>query len=197
MRATELLQIQLAGINALFHSVADDLSEEEWTARLLVDTNLPAFDLWHVARAQDWALRTLIQGVPEVIDESRWLKAGALVTPGIGVGMSRQEADRLAQQLVKADVILYADAVHQVLMDWLATVDEAVLDETPDVPAHYPGHPEYLTPAMLEEAPWVAEQPSVYRCLGPALGHVRDHLAELALLKRHWRERRDRALSSR
>jgi hypothetical protein len=105
--------------------------------------------------------------------------------------MSRQEADQLAYQLVKADVILYADAVHQVLMDWLAIVDEAVLDETADVAAHHVGHPEYLTPAMLAEAPWLAERPSVYRCLGPAFGHVRDHLVELDLLKRHRRENRD------
>jgi hypothetical protein len=187
MRAAEVLQRQIATVRTLFHSVADDLTAREWTVRMLPETNLPGFDLWHVARTQDWALRTLIQGVPEVISEPRWAGKGALTTPGIGVGMSRKEADLLAGQVAKADVLLYADTVHEALMDWLSGMRDEMLDETPDVPTHYHTHPEYLTPAMAEEAPWIAEHPSVYRCLMPAVGHVRDHLAEVALLKSYWR----------
>lgn len=187
MRAAELLQRQFVGVQTLFHAIADDLSPEEWTARILPETNLPGFDLWHVARTQDWALHTLVRGVPEVISDPGWAGTGALATPGIGVGMSREEADRLAHQVVKAEVLAYAGAVHAALMDWLAAIDDEALDETPDIPAHYRAHPEYLTPAMQAEVPWTKEQPSVWRCLAPGLGHARDHLAELALLKRLWR----------
>jgi hypothetical protein len=187
MQSPELLLRQYASVNTLFHAVADDLSNEEWTTRLLPDTNLPGFDLWHVARTQDWALHTLVRGVPEVISDPQWAGKGALTTPGIGVGMTRQEADQLAHEVTKADVIAYADAVHRMLMEWLASIPDLALDETPDVLAHYQAHPEYLTPAMQAEVPWTAEHPSVWRCLMPALGHVRDHLAEMSLLKSHWR----------
>ncbi|HEU5369438.1 MAG TPA: hypothetical protein VFU69_13275 [Ktedonobacterales bacterium] len=183
MRATELLLRQCASVHALFHDVADALSNEEWTTRSMPETNLPGFDLWHVARTRDWALHTLVLGVPEVISAPRWADRGALTTPGIGVGMSRQEADRLAHQVAKADVVMYADAIHTALMEWLASTDDQVLDEMPDVLAHYRAHPEYLTPAMQAEVPWIAEHPSVWRCLMPGLAHVRDHLVEMKLLK--------------
>jgi hypothetical protein len=187
MQTPELLLRQCASVNTLFHAVADDLSNEEWTTRILPDTNLPGFDLWHVARTQDWALHTLVLGVPEVISDPQWAGKEALTTPGIGVGMTRQEADRLAHEVTKADVSLYANTVHARLLAWLSTIDELVLDGTPNILAHYQAHPEYLTPAMQAEVPWTAEHPSVWRCLMPGLGHVRDHLAEVGLLKRHWR----------
>jgi len=86
MQSPELLLRQCASIHAFFHSVADDLSAAEWTKRILPDTNLPGFDLWHIARTQDWALSTLVQGVPEIINDPSFAAKGALTTPGIGVG---------------------------------------------------------------------------------------------------------------
>lgn len=191
MQTPELLLRQCASINTIFHTVADDLSHEEWTTRILPETNLLGFDLWHVARTQDWALHTLIRGVPEVISDPQWVGKEALTTPGIGVGMTRQEADQLAQAVTKTDVITYADAVHTTLINWLASMNDLTLDETPDIQAHYQAHPEYLTPAMQAEVPWVSEHPSVWRCLMPGLGHVRDHLAEMSLLKRLWRHQQN------
>jgi hypothetical protein len=187
VQTSELLLRQCASVNAIFHAIADDLSPEEWTTRILPETNLLGFDLWHVARTQDWALHTLVQGVPEVISSPQWVGNGALKTPGIGVGMTRQEADQLAHEVIKVDVITYADAVHMALMNWLASTHELTFDETPDILAHYQAHPEYLTPVMQAEVPWATEHPSVWRCLMPGLGHVRDHLAEMDLLKRLWR----------
>lgn len=187
MQAPELLLRQLSTVNTIFHDVADDLSPDEWTTRMLPDTNLPGFDLWHVARTQDWALHTLVRGVEEIIRDARWAGNGALTTSGIGVGMTREEADSLAHEVTKEAVIAYADAVHAALVDWLASIDESVLDDQPDIPGHYRAHPEYLTPAMQAEVPWAAQQPAVWRCLAPALGHVRDHLSEMDLMKRCWR----------
>jgi hypothetical protein len=57
------------------------------------------------------------------------------------------------------------------------------------VPAHLARYPVYLLGAMREEVPWMFEQPFVWRCLSPALGHNRDHLAEMDLLRRRLRER--------
>src|SRR6185437_13710623 len=119
MRATDLLARQFASVNQILHDVDDDLTPDELTTRVLPHTNLLAFDLWHVARAQDWALQTLVRGVPEVIDDPRWQGRGQLVTHGIGVGLSEAQADELARSLTLADILAYADAVHQTLMVWL------------------------------------------------------------------------------
>lgn len=187
MRAMDLLERQFGSVNSILHDVADDLTQEELTTRILANTNLLAFDLWHVARVQDWALQTLVCGVPELIDEQRWHDRGRLVTHGIGVGMTLDEADALGRSLALADVLAYADAVHGGIIAWLRSHTDEELERQPDVPAHLARYPVYLEAAMREEVPWMFQQPQVWRCLAPALGHNRDHLAEMDLLKRQLR----------
>ncbi len=189
MRATDLLTRQYASVNQILHDVGGDLTPTELTTRILPHTNLLAFDLWHVARAQDWALQTLVRGVPELIDEPRWQGRGRLATHGIGVGLSEAEADDLARSLALADILEYADAVHQNLLAWLGAISDDELSREPDVPAQLQRYPVYLEPAMREEVPWMFQRPQVWRCLAPALGHARDHLAEMDMLKRQLRAR--------
>ncbi len=187
MRATTLLQRQLTAINTILHDLAADLTRDELTTRVMPHTNLLAFDLWHIARTQDWAMNTLARGIPEEIEHPRWQGRGMLATFGIGVGFTESQADELAHTLALADILAYADVVHQSLMGWLDTLPDEALDERPDVPAHLARYPVYLEAAMREEVPWMYEQPPVWRCLAPALAHVRDHLAVMALLKRQLR----------
>jgi hypothetical protein len=187
MRATELLERQFNSVNQILHGVAGDLTPQELTSRVLPHTNLLAFDLWHVARTQDWALQTLARGIPEIIGEPRWERL--LLAPGIGVGLSEAQADDLAHQVVLAEVLEYADATHQAILGWLRKVPDRELSRAPDVPKHLTRYPVYLEQAMREEAPWMFERPQVWRCLAPALGHVRDHLAEMDLLKHQRRAR--------
>jgi hypothetical protein len=187
MRATALLQRQLTSVNGILHDFAGDLTAEESITRVLPNTNLLAFDLWHIARAQDWAAQTLARGVEEIIDEPRWRGRGALVTHGIGVGLSEAQADDLAHAVALADLLEYADAAHTTIVQWLDTQPDDALDERPDVPAHLARYPVYLEAAMREEVPWMYEQPPVWRCLAPAIGHVRDHLAVMDLLKQQLR----------
>jgi hypothetical protein len=182
MRATDLLARQFASVNQVLHELADDLTAVELVTRILPRTNLLAFDLWHVARTQDWSLHTLVRGVPELIDEPRWQGRGRLVTHGIGVGLSEAQADELARGLMRADVLEYADAVHQALLVWLRAIPDEELAREPDVPAHLERYAVYLEPAMREEVPWMFQRPQVWRCLAPAIGHVRDHLAQMDLL---------------
>jgi hypothetical protein len=191
MQATELLAQQFTSVHTILHTLADDLTADELLTRVLPNTNLLAFDLWHVARAQDWALQTLVRGVPELIEEARWAGRGALTTHGLGVGMTEAQADAVAHELMLADILAYADATHALIISWLGEqIDDAALEHRPDVPAHLARYPVYLEPAMREEVPWMFQQPPVWRCLAPANGHVRDHLAEMDLLKRQARARR-------
>jgi len=187
MRATELLERQFSSVNQILHDLADNLTPEELVTRALPNTNLIGFDLWHVARTQDWALQTLVRGIPEIISDPRWER---LLAPGVGVGLSEAQADNLAQRVTLAEVLDYADTTHLAIVKWLRARSDRELSRTPDVPKHLTRYPIYLEQAMRDEVPWMFERPQVWRCLAPALGHVRDHLAEMELLKRQLRARR-------
>ncbi len=187
MRATDLLTRQFTSVNQILHDVCNDLTRDELTTRILPHTNLLAFELWHVARTQDWALQTLVRGVPELIDEPRWQGRGRLATHGIGVGLSEAQADELARNVALSDILEYADAAHQAILAWLGTVPDDELAREPDIPAHLQRYPIYFEPAMHEEVPWMFQGPQVWRCLMPALGHARDHLVQIDLLKQHLR----------
>ena len=99
------------------------------------------------------------------------------------------EADTLARSATLPDLLAYADAVHQTIVTWLATLRDDDLDARPDVPAHIARYAPYLSDTMRAEVPWMYEQPPLWRCLSPGLGHVREHLAEIDLLKRQLRLR--------
>ena len=187
MRATDLLARQFASVNDSLRQLAGDLTPGELVTRILPHTNLLAFDLWHVARTQDWALQTLVRGVPELIDDPRWRGRGRLATHGIGVGLSEAQADDLARGLLLADILEYAGTTHQAILLWLRAIPDEELSREPDVPAHLARYAVYLEPAMCEEVPWMFQRPQVWRCLSPALNHVRDHLAQAALLKHQLR----------
>ncbi len=189
MHATDLLERQFSSVNQILHSVAEDLTPQELTTRVLPHTNLLAFDLWHVARTQDWVFQTMVRGVTEIVDEPRWHGHEWLTTPGVGVGLSEAQADDLAHQVVLTEVLEYADTVHRSLLGWLRKMSDRGLNRTPDVPKHLARYPIYLEQAMRDEVPWMFERPQVWHCLAPALGHVRDHLTEMDLLKRQLRAR--------
>src|SRR5579871_246793 len=167
MRATMLMARQLGTSHQILHDVANDLTPEELTTRILPGTNLLGFDLWHVARVQDWAVQTMARGVPELIDEARWQGRGRLATHGIGVGVSEAEADELARNVALADILEYADALHQNTLAWLDTLPDEALDEQLDVPARLGRYPVYLGEAMRKEVPWMYQQPPIWRCISP------------------------------
>lgn len=187
MRATELLQRQFTAVDGILRGVASDLTPEELTTRALPGVNLLGFDLWHVARTRDWALCTLILGEPELIDEPRWRGRGRLVTHGIGVGLSAAQADDLARAVTLPDILDYASATHEAIIGWLGAISDEELDRVVDVESHLARYPVYLEPAMRAEVPWMFQRPPVWRCLFPAVAHVRDHLVEMDLLKRQLR----------
>jgi hypothetical protein len=189
MRAVDLLTTQATVVHGILHDFAGDLTPTETTTRALPNTNLLAFDLWHIIRARDWALQTMIRGVPELIEDPRWRSAGRLATHGIGVGYTADQADDLARAVALPDLLAYADATQQAMLDWLATQTDDTLDDHPDVPGHLARYPVYLETAMRDEVPWMFQQPPVWRCFSPAVNHARDHLNEMLLIKAQLRLR--------
>jgi hypothetical protein len=191
MRATQLLQAQLQGINTHFHSVLDDLTDEEWTTRVFPETNLMAFDLWHVARTLDTTVHLGIRDVPEVVSQDRWASCGTLTTPGFGLNLSREQADAIARGLTRVDLAAYSDAVSAEVLTWLQTVSDDDLDAVPDLAAHLAHEPIYQQDsALFNEVVEGSEETPVWTYLsGPCIGHCRGHLGQLILLKEQLRLR--------
>lgn len=183
MRATHVLQQQCRHVHRIFHMLCDDVTDAEWTRRALPATNLLPFELWHVARVQDWVVQTIIRGAPEVIANAQWARCGTLATPGIGVGLTLEQADTLARGLARSDLKAYANAVHQVIIAWLGTISDDDLDQVPDIITHLAPYPVYREPALRETGPWLFEGPSVGELLSRScIGHNRGHFGEMDVL---------------
>lgn len=106
------------------------------------------------------------------------------------MGLTEEAADTLARAVAIPDILEYADVAHQAILAWLRSLPDEALDEQPDVPARLARYPVYLRAHGVAEVPWMYQQPAVWRCLAPGLGHARDHLAEIDLLKRQTRARK-------
>lgn len=182
MRSTDLIRQQLNGVHRMFHEVAENLSEAEWTLHALPDTNVIGFTLWHLPRIQDWAVQTAIRGVPEVICDPRWQRLGDPEAIGVGVGVSLEEADSIARSVTRADVCAYADAVHDEIMAWLDTLDDDSLDAVPDFERHHREHPIYQQPGFRAEIAHLIGAPTWRYLTGPCFGHWRGHFGELEIL---------------
>jgi len=192
MDAMGMLTQQLQTVNLRLHHSARDLTREELVARPLEGVNPIGFLLWHMARSQDWAVNTAIRDVPEVIRRRPW--AGTpLAVPGIGTGFDLEEAARTAAHLELAELLRYADAVHDDTLAWLRTVDEAILDDIPDVGAHDAPHPAYQTPGFRDEMDSGPEHDDAVGRKGGlpvwvfltsvSITHLHRHLGEVDLIK--------------
>ena len=183
MNVNTYLQKQFANLNAVFHSVVDDLTEEEWVARSAPGQNMIGYTVWHMARAQDTFVQTWIRGRAEVVHSDRWAQWHRLKRFGIGVGISLDEADEIARGVMRTDVLEYADAVHQAVSEWLGESSENDLDQVPDVRQRLSAFPEYQTTGFIEEVTHLFDQPAGILLMRPCMGHIHRHLGELELVK--------------
>ena len=183
MDAITYLQKQFANINAIFHSIADDLTDEEWVTRPASEQNMIGYTVWHIPRIQDTHVQTWIRGIPEVVHGERWTDWRQLKQYGNGVGISLAEADYVAHSVQQADVMEYANAVNQEISIWLKELNESDLDILPDISQHLSAFPEYQTPGYVEGASGLFDQPIWSQLMRPCIGHVHRHLGELEIVK--------------
>ena len=192
MNALGMLEQQLNTVNLRLHHSAQDLTPGELVARPIEGVNPIGFLIWHMARSQDWAVNTAIRDVPEVIKRRPWVSS-PLAVPGMGTGFELEVAARAAAQFELADLLAYADAVHEDMLAWLRTADEEILDQIPDVGAHDAPHPEYQTPGFRTEMDSGPEHDDAVGRKGGlpvwvfltsvSITHLHRHLGELDLLK--------------
>jgi hypothetical protein len=183
MKATGLLQQQFSNINTIFHSVVEDLIDQEWVSRPAPSHNRVAYIAWHLPRVQDSHIHTWIRGIPELFHSDRWSQWHHLKRFGNGVGITLEEADEVALSVLHADVLAYADAVYHESSAWLHNLSDADLDRIPDYRLHLSAYPEYQTPGFYEEISSLLDQPIWSQLMRPCIGHIHRHLGELELVK--------------
>jgi hypothetical protein len=183
MNTTTYLHKQLANISTIFHSIAEDLTDEEWLARPAPGQNMIGYTVWHIPRTQDAHVQTWIRGLPEVAHGERWVHWRHLRPLGNGVGISLSEADEIARSTRRPDVLEYADAVQKEISAWLKEIDESELDQTPNYTQHLAAYPEYQTPGYLEESGSLLDQPIWGQLMRPCVGHIHRHLGALEIVK--------------
>ena len=189
MRAIELLLAQHQTIHDIFHHVIDDMTDEEWVGRVLPKANLPATDLWHVARVYDTLVHTAIRAAPEVLEQEPWASLGVPALFGIGLGMPLEEADAIARSITRADTATYADTVWEQVRAWMVTLSDDDLDPVPDVAGHVAAHPPTAHPKIIRIAGEELAGFPLWRFLsGICGGHRRDHLAEVDMTKQALRQ---------
>jgi len=198
VNAIGLLVQQLETVNLRLHHSAVDLTPSELVAQPLPGVNPIAFLIWHMARSQDWAVNTAIRDVPEVIKREPWADS-PLAVPGIGTGFELEKAAAAAARFELADLLRYADAVHDDTLAWVRTIDETMLDQVPEVAAHDAPHPEYQTPGFRAEMDSGPEHDDAVGRKGGlpvwvfltsvSITHLHRHLGELDLVKGLLRQR--------
>jgi len=183
MDITTYLQKQFANLNGVLHAIAGDLTEAEWLARPAPGQNTIGYTVWHIPRTQDNFLQSWIRGQAEVFHSDRWAHWHSLRPLGVGIGITLDESDEIARSVHCADVLSYADEVHQTILTWLVEITEEELDQVPDARERLKAFPEYQTPGYIEEISDLFGLPVAGLLIRPCMGHVHRHLGELEITK--------------
>jgi len=176
-----LLSTQLNALNFHLHEVAGSMQPADWLRRSVPGTNLPAFTFWHVPRTIDSTVNMGIRGVPELIESEPWA-AKRWARPEGGTGYTVEEADRLAAEVVPAEVVEYADAVRSQVSQWLKTVTEEELDAPNTLKEHTAKAKAYYRPEVEEAIAPLAGQPVWLLVSLTCFAHGWAHLEEIKLL---------------
>ena len=86
------------------------LTDEQMRVRPREDLNSLAWLMWHIARAEDIMVNTVIAGRSQVLDDA-WLTRLAITRRDFGIGMTKPEVAELTQQIDVGALREYRDAV--------------------------------------------------------------------------------------
>ncbi len=114
---------------------------------VLPDHNSVAWLVWHIARGEDWAVQTILQGGEQLLTREGWDARMRVTYPGFGGGMSRDEMAALSQQIELEALRGYYEAVAAATQAFLRTFDFDRLDTPFDVNARLALAPEAEGPS--------------------------------------------------
>jgi hypothetical protein len=87
------------------------LSDEQMRVRPREDLNSLAWLAWHIARAEDIFLNTILGGRTQLFDDEGWARRLAVARRDFGIGMTSAEVTELTRQIEVGALREYRDAV--------------------------------------------------------------------------------------
>jgi hypothetical protein len=100
---------------------------------VLPEHNSVAWNIWHIARGEDWAIQTILQGQEQLLTREGWGARMAVAYPGFGGGMAREEMIALSAQIDLDALRGYYTAVTDATQAYMRGFDFATLNEPFDV----------------------------------------------------------------
>jgi hypothetical protein len=109
--------------------------------------NSIAWILWHIARAEDWAVNTMLRGHEQVLTRDNWNAKLRIARRDLGTGMTEDEVAELSARIDLEALRGYFDAVTAETRRFVETFDFDTLEDPLDVPSR-------LALAAEVSAPW-------------------------------------------
>ena len=115
--------------------------------------NSVAWCLWHIARGEDWAIQTILQGGEQLLTGDGWDRRMGIAYPGFGGGMGREEMIALSEQIDLEALRGYYTAAAEATQAYMRGFDFATIDVPFDVQSRLALVPEAEGPSpFLHEA---------------------------------------------
>jgi hypothetical protein len=115
--------------------------------------NSVAWCLWHIARGEDWAIQTILQGGEQLLTCDGWDRRMGISYPGFGGGMDREEMIALSEQIDLEALRGYYTAAAEATQAYMRGFDFATIDAPFDVQSRLALVPEAEGPSpFLHEA---------------------------------------------
>jgi hypothetical protein len=122
--------------HAHFEGKAEWTLAEPMTAHyrtVLPAHNSVAWFLWHIARGEDWAIQTILQGQEQLLTREGWDERMGITYLGFGGGMTREEMVALSARIDLEALRGYYAAVTDATQGYMRTFDFATLNTPFDV----------------------------------------------------------------
>ena len=146
--------------------------------------NSVAWNLWHVARAEDVGINGFVADRPQVVDDEHWLERLGLDVRHQGTGQTAAEANEVTTRLNLDNLVGYSKAVEHRTRLVVESLDPAVLDTVLE--------PATIHRVLFDEgfahpnAGWIEQAYTGWsrgKCLIHfALSHTYQHVGEIGVL---------------
>lgn len=123
-------------------SIWDELSEAD-IRKQPVDMNSIAWNIWHMARAEDVGMNRLVTDGQQVFDQSNWMQKLNIDIRHFGTGMTTEEVSLLSANIDLEGLKNYHEAVGVQTMEVFEQLPELSLEENLDK--------DYLHKVMIDE----------------------------------------------
>ncbi len=177
----ELLHRQTRSVSGLVGQLVAALDEGDLARRVVPGANMIGFTLWHILRVQDWAVHTLVRGEPEVAFGLEWAGPADPAMSQVGYEVGLEVADEISRALTTAGLKDYTEALGASLDAWFGSVDDDLLQSSPDVTGHQPAAPGYQGTAYRELVEGYVDIPAWRFLAGSAYAHGLVHAGDVDL----------------